>query len=320
MGLFNRFKINGRFVEKENKLFFYNVGSGIAFKMNGSSFSLEADFQGNDGYLAIIVDRKYNQKRKIIVKNKEIIEYKFENKGVHYVDVIKVNEANDNTLSLSKFKFYGELLDYDFSYQKKIRIIGDSTIAGFGILAHDGDASIHTSDGVEDFCFRSLYNASYDFEEFASSGWGLRFSEYTKPKTIGIIDFIKYISTSSKEEWNKNDDFDMLVISLGTNDMSFIDANKNKEELIKEFKKTYLELIESQIQDRKIPTVMIYGTLDEKNCYSLVEETYKYISNKINNVHLLKFNGSSDAISNHAFVDTHVEMAKYFLKNIKKLI
>ena len=80
--------------------------------------------------------------------------YDFSQYGIYLVDIVKANEVNDNALKLLDFSVDGELLDFDHIYDKKVMVYGDPTIAGFGILEHYGNASVHNSDSVRDFCYQ----------------------------------------------------------------------------------------------------------------------------------------------------------------------
>ena len=155
-------------------------------------------------------------------------------------------------------------MEYDHQYDKKVIVYGDSTIAGYGILSHD-EASIDTSDGVRDFAYHALYELNYDMDIFCASGYGLSFSAYTTPKTIGIYDYIKKVSVNSDFSWERQNKHDILIISLGCNDASYISEQpNNKEEYAKMFIKRYQGLIDSEIKlNSDIKILMIYGTLNK---------------------------------------------------------
>ena len=216
---------------------------------------------------------------------------------------------------------YGELLDFDHQYDKKVMVYGDSTIAGFGILEHYGNASVHNSDSVRDFCYHALYDLNMDADLFSASGYGLVFSAYTTPKTKGIINFINNVAVDKTIKWNDKGPNDLLIISLGCNDNSYISEEpKLREERIGIFKQKYKELIDSELNKNKdLKILIVYGTLNEKQAYYLYEETFDYLKKFYPNLYIHKFNGDSSAISNHAFVDAHDHMAEELKQVIKSL-
>ena len=313
--------INGRYLFKDNALYLCNGGSSVSFKMYGSAFTINLVNIPSPGYFYIVIDRDFKNKRKIF-NDEGFQTVVFEKISTHHIDIIKANEANDDTLLISDISVNGELLKYDHEYDKKVRVFGDSTVAGFGILGHKEEASIHTSDSVQDFVCSALYELNMETDIFSASGWGLTFSSYTNPKNIGIIDFIDKLKVNSNIIYE--DDFkpDLLIISLGCNDNSYIQEDpKLRDTRINYFKRQYQALIDSQIKDNKdLKILMIYGTLKEENAYYLYEETYEYLKPLYKNLYIHKFNGDNTAISNHAYVTAHEQMKEELKQVIKEIL
>ena len=317
---FKKIKLNGRYLYKDGFYYIFNGGSGFSFKMKGKSFSLCFDSCPIDSYFYVIIDRDYKNKQKYLT-SKSNITIKLDD-GVHYIDVIKANEAIDVVLKLLNLNIDGELLDYDHSYSYRVRVVGDSTIAGYGILEHDGAGSVHNSDAVQDFCYQALYENNADVDVLSASGWGLVFSIYTCPQNRGIIDYIDKVAVNKNNEWVDNSKYDLLILSVGTNDNSYIQTNPAlKEERIKEYIIKYKVLIDSQLKlNPDIKILMIYGTLNEVDAYYLSEETYKCLKSLYKNLYIHKFVGDNSAISNHAYVTAHEKMAVELQQVIKELL
>ena len=313
--------INGRYLFKDNLLYLYNGGSSVSFKMFGNAFTIELEHIPSPGYFYIIVDGDYKNKLKVF-NDSGFKTHLFKEKSIHYIDIIKANEANDNALMIKDIAVNGEIYKYDHQYYKKVRVFGDSTVAGYGILKHDGPASIHTSDSVQDFVYRALYEMNMETDIFSASGWGLSFSSYTTPKNIGIIDYIDKLKVNSNV--NYQDDFkpDLLIISLGCNDHSYIQEDPVfKETRINYFKRQYQALIESQIKDNKeLKILMVYGTLKEEDAYYLYEETYEFLKPLYKYLYIHKFKGDNSAISNHAYVTAHERMKEELKEVIKEIL
>ena len=311
----------GRFLIKDDHFYFFNGGSGFSFKMDGNSFSVILASIPIQGYFYIVIDRDFNNKIKVNTSD-GVFKYSFTERKIHYIDIIKANEANDNTFELVDLKVDGLLLKYDHVYDKKVRVFGDSTVAGFGILGHNEQASIHSSDSVRDFVYSALYELNMESDILSASGWGLTFSSYTNPKNIGIIDFINKVSVGSTIDYE--DDFkpDLLIISLGTNDNSYIQEDPLlKESRTNFYKRQYQALIESQVKDNKdLKILMIYGSLKEENAYYLSEETYEYLKPLYKYLYIHKLNGDRSAISNHAYVTAHERMKDELKTVIKDII
>ena len=297
-------KIQGRYL-LDNYYYLFNGGSSFSLKAKASSVTVNIKSTPKDGYFYIIVDRDY------LLDNKE-----------HYIDIVKANEANDNTFELVDLSVDGTVLPYDYQYDKKVKVYGDSTIAGFGILGHNEAASVHTSDSVEDFCYQALYELNMDMDIMSASGFGLTFSAYTCPKNVGVIDYIDKVAVGSHVSWNNNQKADLLIISLGCNDNSYIQENlSKKDELVKKFINEYQKLIDTEIKlNKDLKILMVYGTLKEETAYYLYEETYNKLKPLYKNLYIHKFDGDNTAISNHAFVTAHKRMAEELKTVIKSII
>ena len=313
--------INGRYLFKDNLLYLYNGGSTLSFKMNGDSFSVYLKHIPSPGYFYLIIDRDYSNKIKILNES-GFYQYFFKEKSTHYIDIIKANEANDNALVIKDIVVNGELCKYDHVFYKKVKVYGDSTVAGFGILSHNEDSSIHNCDSVKDFVFKALYELDMETDIFSASGWGLTFSSYTNPKNIGIIDFINKVKINSDADNKDVLKEDILIVSLGCNDNSYISENDSlRETRINYFIKQYQALIDYELRNNKdLKVLMIYGTLKEENAYYLYEETYDYLKPLYKNLYIHKFNGDNTAISNHAYVTAHERMSEELKAVIKEIL
>ena len=113
----------------------------------------------------------------------------------------------------------------------------------------------------------------------------------------------------------------MLIISLGTNDNSYIQENLNqKDQLVDAFIAKYKQLIEMHVKENKgLKILMVYGTLKEEDVYYLIEKSYSALKPQFPNLFIHKFAGDNTGISNHAYVKAHESMAEE-LKNVIKEI
>ena len=313
--------INGRYLFKDELLYLYNGGSSLSFKMDGDSFTIYLEHIPTPGYFYIIIDRDYTNKIKVF-NTDGVYKYSFKERGSHYIDIVKANEANDNTLVIKDMIIHGNLLSYEHKYYKKVRVYGDSTVAGFGILSHNDNPSIHNADAVRDFIYQGLYELDMEMDIFSASGWGLTFSSYTTPKNIGIIDYIDKVKVCSDIDYEDHFNPDILIISLGCNDNSYISEDKSlRDTRINYFKRQYQNLIDHEISHNpNLKILMVYATLKEKDAYYLYEETYEYLKPLYKNLYIHKFNGDNTAISNHAYVSAHERMSQELKDVLKEML
>ena len=313
--------INGRYLFKDDHIHLYNGGSSLSFKMDGNGFKVYLSSKPIPGYFYIIIDRDYANASKVLVSDKPFT-YSFKERGIHYIDIVKANEATDNNLVIEDIIVRGKLLRNDHQYYKKVRVFGDSTVAGFGILSHNDNPSIHNADSVRDFVYHALYDFNMEMDIVSASGWGLTFSSYTCPKNIGVIDFIDKLCVNSNIDYEDHFKEDIMIISLGCNDNSYISEDKSlRDTRINYFKRQYQNLIDHEIRNNSnLKILMVYGTLKEEDAYYLYEETYEYLKPLYKNLYIHKFKGDNTAISNHAYVAHHDEMAEELKSVIKSLL
>ena len=314
-----QFKTFGRYTFDGSKYTFYNGGSGLSFCVSAKSVRVSVTPKPKNSYYYVIIDKKYDNKMKFNGKN-PVFSIGFNDFEQHYIDIIKANESNDSQLEISGIQIDGGLLNYDFDHKYKVKAYGDSTVAGYGILAHKGVPNRDTCDSVSDFFFKALYQLGYDFDIFSASGWGLVFSDYTEPKTVGIIDYKDKLCVHSDVEFKDKNKADLLIISLGTNDYSYIklEDSKNREE---RFKQAYKQLIDDELKNNKdMKILMVYGTLKEENVYPLIESTYEYLKPLYPNLYIHKFDGDNSGQENHAYVLKHNKMAIELKKVIKEIM
>ena len=314
-------KIHGRYYLENNELQLFNTGSGISFRTKGVGFTVTLYAKAQPCYFYLLIDRKYENKIKLSVFNLQDYHHNFNDDKEHLVDIVKANEANDNILVIKELVIDGELLPYDHQYDKKVIVYGDSTITGYGILSHD-ETSIHTSDGVRDFAYHALYELNYEMDIMCASGYGLSFSAYTNPQTVGVFDFINKVAINSNYFWENKIKHDILIISLGCNDSSYIAEHpERKDECLKTFIKKYQLLIDSEIHlNNDIKVLMVYGTLKEKQAYYLIEKTYEFLKPLYKNLYIHKFDGDNTGASNHAFASAHDCMTEELKDVIKAII
>ena len=315
----DKLRFVGRYIVKNDHYYIFNGGAGFSFKMKGKGFKVYFNSSPKEGYYYIIIDRDYANKVKVSTLDDGV--YYFKDDEIHFVDIAKANECSDNVFELKRFEVDGELLDYDHQYDYKVKVYGDSTIAGYGILSHNDSPSIHNCDSVKDFCYHALYELNMDMDILSASGWGLVFSAYTCPKNMGIIDYVDKVGVYQKDSW-EDKSRDLLIISLGTNDNSYIQENiHQKNQLINSFITKYKELIEMHVRGNKdLKILMVYGTLKEQDVYYLIEKTYSELKPLFPNLFIHKFNGDNTAISNHAYVKAHDSMAEELKNTIKEIL
>lgn len=318
--LLNSLIINGRYFLKDNSLFFFNVGSGVSFKTNSKEIEFDLSIHDSVGYIYIIVDRDYNEKTKTKIKDSQKIIFKLDGKK-HTVDVVKANESSQNTLELKGIKIDGEFLMNIPAHKHFVKVYGDSSVNGFGILSRSGEANADNCDGVLNYVFSTLYNLNCKIDILASSGWGLTFSKWTDPQTLGIEKFVDNVAVNDLHRWDNKEKEDLLIISLGTNDHSYVEISKDREAAIRKYIGAYENLIENERKrNPDLPILMLYGSLKEESVFDMQERTFDYLKKKYKNLHILKIAGDNSAISNHSYITQHPKMSEQLKQKIYEIL
>ena len=142
---FKDIKINGRYQIKDNELYLFNSGSGISFKMKGTSFIVALNSEIGPCYYYLIIDRDYENKTKIFVPEHAKHQYLFNDDKEHLIDIVKedgffnenlkqvvISGFNDNRTQLKKKM---DMFTDDFNRIMKEKGFGDinyqSNMLGF---------------------------------------------------------------------------------------------------------------------------------------------------------------------------------------------
>ena len=313
--------LRGRYKKEGKNILFFNTGSGVSLLAKGSNIVFELGSINKPCFVYIFKNFDFNQKEKYLINNEGRVVIKLEEDRITHIDLIKSNEAIDNTLVLKNTIIDGKILKYTEKPNKFVKVYGDSSVAGYGILKHQGKPDYDTSDGVEDFCFRALYSLKVDYDIFSGSGWGVTFSPYTDPMEVGIEQYQDCLCVKNNEKWTDKRAADLLLLSLGTNDFSYINQSASgKDKLEKHFIESYRKFIEKERKINKdIPVLMVYGSLKEESVYPLIEKTYNELSKIFDKLYIVKLPGNNDGIDFHCYVSHHKEIAEVLTKKIMSI-
>ena len=326
------------------------AGGGFTVRFKGTS--LKADIVGTNTllgwkkpYLAVIIDNDYDNPNVISLSSKnndgfilaENLEY-----GEHEVTLVKRSEALDSFIGVKNVYSDGKLLDR-VDKDRFIEILGDSTIAGYGnetkmVAGKYEDKTSANSNVLKTFAYLTAKHFDADYSIMCASGWGLTGSEWTNPKTVNLFETYKrYYSTYSEAKGKHiySDELynfslgrkaDVVIISVGTNDLYYIEAGYKEstslgDERKQAFINTYKELLEfiSDIYSG-VEIFMVYGAMGETRMYPTVKQAYENVKDTMSNVHLVRLYGDQKAIDYHPSVNGHEEMSLDLINEIKKVM
>lgn len=237
----------GRNLDDKEGTNLYHTGSGFYFNFKGSKVIIELKTKCIEKkffpFIKIIIDGKTDEYE--INTNTSKLTFDLE-EGKHTFEFRKRTEAIDSSIKILNIKIDGEFLPLDLNYEFNIEVVGDSTCTGFANLGKLGidEKSTKNSDGLLTPMYKSAKILNADINIFAASGWGIKFSPWTEPNSMNLFDNYQYVTFKSKNKWDFNSFIpNVIILSFGTNDASYINLSsteEEKEERIKSFKNQYL--------------------------------------------------------------------------------
>lgn len=256
-------KLVGRTYLNDDVLWAAFSGAGAEFIYTGKKLDITivgdgASTAGNaDNYarVAIYVDGERVIDDMIDEKEKTYTAFESDSEKSVDVQIIKLSECAMSTIGIKPIKLgEGEKIEPAKAKDLKIEFIGDSITCGYGV--DDPDKEHHFKTSTEDvtkaYAYKTAQALDADYSMVSISGYGIisgytdsgKKPEQTIPQYYDKLGFSYNKFADSLEvaglEWNfDNYKPDIVVINLGTNDMSYA-----KNELTQaEFEEGYIEFL-----------------------------------------------------------------------------
>lgn len=256
-------KLVGRTYLNDDVLWAAFSGAGAEFIYTGKKLDITivgdgASTAGNaDNYarVAIYVDGERVIDDMLDEKEKTYTAFESDSEKSVNVQIIKLSECAMSTFGIKPIKLgEGEKIEPAKAKELKIEFIGDSITCGYGV--DDPDKEHHFKTSTEDvtkaYAYKTAQALDADYSMVSISGYGIisgytdsgKKPEQTIPQYYDKLGFSYNKFADSLEvaglEWNfDNYKPDIVVINLGTNDMSYA-----KNELTQaEFEEGYIEFL-----------------------------------------------------------------------------
>lgn len=256
-------KLVGRTYLNDDVLWAAFSGAGAEFIYTGKKLDITivgdgASTAGNaDNYarVAIYVDKERVIDDMLDEKEKTYTAFESDSEKSVNVQIIKLSECAMSTIGIKPIKLgEGEKIEPAKAKDLKIEFIGDSITCGYGV--DDPDKEHHFKTSTEDvtkaYAYKTAQALDADYSMVSISGYGIisgytdsgKKPEQTIPQYYDKLGFSYNKFADSLEvaglEWNfDNYKPDIVVINLGTNDMSYA-----KNELTQaEFEEGYIKFL-----------------------------------------------------------------------------
>ena len=179
--------------------------------------------------------------------------------GYHVIRIVKDTEMQNAKWTLHSFDS-PRFASVPEKSELKIEFIGDSLTAGYGSIGKRGEAwSVNNSSPTEAYAYKTAELLGADFSIIAWSGICTRAYLWTD---INMASLYNWKSSENTERYEFDDEPDVIVINLGTNDASYI--MNGHSDYKEKFFDHYLEfLMDVRKSNPNAYIICIYGVAGE---------------------------------------------------------
>ncbi len=289
-------RLVGRVMPLENTIFMALSGTGVEISVTGKfvkiTFLADDTWNGiaeNRARVAVYVDRERVTDTLLEQPEVNVTAFSSDVKETHKVRIIKLSESAMSTCGIAGIETDGVISPTE-PKDKLIEFIGDSITCGYGV--DDEDRDHHFATGTEDvtraYAYKTAEALDADYSMVSFSGYGI-VSGYTetgeKTENQLVPDYYEKMGFSYgtyRGKYRPQDmlwDFttrqpDLIVINLGTNDMSYVLDNDDKRE---EYIAGYLAFLKTVRE--KNPTAQllcVLGIMGEALCTAVEDVVERY--------------------------------------------
>ena len=323
--------------EKVNRVYHSASGFELFFKGSEVVATITATNYNSAGYrpcIVIVIDDdfdnattlfldKASQDVVLITGNDDALEHK--------IDLYKRSESLDSHIAISSIRTDGVFMQKIVNKSLKIEFIAASSSTGYGNLgnAASGSKTTSNSDALKGFAFLTAQALDADLSIYSASGWGCAASQWTSPNNLNVpdaydyVDFSSYQRKAEKEKWAYVKYIpDIVVVNLGTNDWSYINASTNdtqRDERMNAFQKKYIAFLKHLHEiypDAQL--IVLYGLMNEQSIYDVTEQIVENAKMTIPNLLSIKINGDGAGYNSHPSAASHIVIARKLTQFIQE--
>ncbi len=339
----DKVRLIGRVMPIEDTLWMALSGTGVEFQTTGTwakiTFVADDTWSGpveNRARVAVYVDGV--RVVDTLLDKKEVTVTAFEEDSTinHLVRVIKLSESAMSTCGIAKIETDGTIAPTECR-DKLIEFVGDSITCGYGV--DDEDRDHHFATGTEDvtraYAYKVAEQLQADYSMVSFSGYGIVSGYSATGEKMGhqlVPDYYEKVGFSYGTylgKYKPQDFFwefsmrqpDMVVVNLGTNDMSYVlDKEDRREEFITGYA-TFLTMITEC--NPKASILCTLGVMGEALC-TAVEEAIKRYERENNLLGRIAFVGLTDQLPEDGYVadwhpteTTHKKVAEKLVQRVE---
>ncbi|MDE6780838.1 MAG: hypothetical protein K2J40_05190, partial [Ruminococcus sp.] len=299
-------KYTGRNYYDGSTAWLVQSGSAVEFTVNAKSaeVTITGDYSINN-------DEKYRPRYAVIVdgeivlddimseKSKTIELFKGEKSRTAEVKIIHLSEANNGTVGVSEIKTVSESPVPVVPAKKKdltIEFIGDSITCAYGVEGQSAyeNFTTKTENFMKSYAYLTAEKLGADYSAVSYSGHGI-ISGYSNDGKINTDSLVPpyYKNYGNLKDYAKPWDFtkkpnDVVVINLGTNDYSYVNADFDERK--QEYADGYEEFLETVREcNPEAYIICTMGIMGGQEMYPLIEQAVKNFSEKTGDKKIMSY-------------------------------
>lgn len=338
-------RLIGRVMPLEDTLWMALSGTGIEFSVTGTKASItfvaDDTWNGvpeNRARVAVYVDGERVEDTLLSKTETTVTAFSSEKSETHIIRVIKLSESAMSTCGIAGIETDGTVFPTE-PKDKLIEFVGDSITCGYGV--DDEDRDHHFATATEDvtraYAYKTAQKLGADYSMVSFSGYGIVFGYTATGEKMGhqlVPDYYEKLGFSYgtyKDRYKPQNiewDFskrqpDLVVINLGTNDMSYVlDKDDRREEYVAGYL-AFLKKVRNNNPDARLLCVL--GIMGEALCPA-VEEVVKCYQKETGDMEI-SYMGFHDQLPEDGYVadwhpteTTHRKAAVKLITEIKTIM
>ena len=311
------FAFEGRNQISANEVVLYNTASSVEMMIYGTGAEMTLQGSMDSLKIRVFVDGVDCGVQTLLRGAQKVAVAKDLSEGVHNIKVVKVNSAHYGSITLKGLPVAtgGYLLNWEKPQRLVLEIYGDSITAGYGIF---GEAnSVSQEDGTLTYAYLAAQELNAEVHIQAHGGISLFIPMWN---TETMLNNYQYISpgVNTLEYTDKAYTPDVILINLGTNDVSGIQRGKGNNASLKYGIAQFARALREENPDAKI--VFCYGMMSDY-LYEVIQTGVENVNAEVENCYFYRMDEVSvTGYNEHPDVEGNAQAADGLVKYLRTIL
>ena len=215
--------IYGRHYITDGQLNFDHAANAVEVGVVGSTLSVNVASTANSYMQVFVDDEKTGKTVALYAGSRKYTVAQNLSNGYHKIRLVKATEEQNAVWDILFFEADG-FASIPEKSALKIEFVGDSITAGYAVLGLPGGAwTLANSSATSTYAYYTAQALNADYSVVAYSG--ICTKAYLWVADLNMETLYKRYSRTNAQEYAFDEDTDVVVLNLGTNDMSYILSN-----------------------------------------------------------------------------------------------